>query len=164
MASGVVLSLDLGTTTGWCIGHWSDPVPLMGAFTMSDVQGLGYRFAKYHKWLNRQIDSYDPERGTFEHIIPRGKKLGLIVPAILHGLAGITRMVCAERHIPCDEATPNEIKLWFTGYGRAEKAEMMAECVRRGWNAPGQDAADATALWAYTIDQFYPQSRGRHVP
>ncbi len=62
---------------------------------------------------------------------------------------GVVLLIAGQRHIPCREFTPNDVKIATTGYGRADKTQMIT-MVRALLNITNRiqfdDEADALAI------------------
>lgn len=154
---GKILSLDLATQSGFCVGAPDNPNPEFGEFlippTSDDVGTFGLTFAG---WLKPLIDQHKPELIIFEApILPQ--KTTPITARKLMLLAGLTEMMARHRKITCREGRASTVKKFFAGKGNAQKADTRAMAKRYGWNVKSDDAADACALWAYAVCCFAPQ-------
>lgn len=70
------------------------------------------------------------------------------------------------RNVPIAVVNPATLKVWTTGKGRADKADMLASVREWGWRAANHDEADALALasvGAYHLGDPVPfQRKDRH--
>jgi crossover junction endodeoxyribonuclease RuvC len=67
----------------------------------------------------------------------------------VYGIRGALMMVCLKQNIPVQEYTPNELKKYITGNGKADKALVQKTIMRffKLSDIPAyNDAADALAL------------------
>lgn len=154
---GRLLTLDLATNSGFCVGAPDNPNPDFGNFkippTGDDVGRFGVIF---HDWLTNLIDWHQPDFVVFEMpILP--KQTNLMTVRKLTGLAMLTEMECRRRKLPVREARASSVKKFFTGSGKAGKLDTMAICRRYGWNVKTDDEADACALWAYSVSLYAPE-------
>ena len=73
---------------------------------------------------------------------------------LLIGLATITELVAKLREVKCYEINVSSAKAFFTGNGRAEKRDMVAEAWRRGWEVGDDHQADAIAVACVVFDML----------
>lgn len=79
-----------------------------------------------------------------------------------HELKALVRLVCQQNGIKFEELSPAHIKKVFTGNGKADKQDVINECLKRGIALPSKvmksgpdkgktryndNAADAVAIW-----------------
>jgi crossover junction endodeoxyribonuclease RuvC len=161
LIDGDILTLDLATNTGFCIGAPADPNPKFGHFTIpptgDDVGRFGFTF---DDWLSGVFDFHNVGFCVFEMpILPA--KTQLMTVRKLTGLAMLTEMQCRRRKIPVREARASSVKKHFAGSGRAKKVDTMDVCRRYGWRVKTDDEADACALWAYSVCLYAPEHAQR---
>ncbi|MCI0598730.1 MAG: hypothetical protein L0Y60_04285 [Beijerinckiaceae bacterium] len=77
------------------------------------------------------------------------------------GLAFLTEFIAYRRDLDCLEANIMTVKKFFTGKGRASKAEMIAAAADHGWNCKDDNAADALGVWVLAMNNVAPE-RGKY--
>ena len=107
---------------------------------------LALRLQQIYRDMCQLIDTFHPDAISVEELFFNTNITTGI--AVAHG-RGVAILAGAEKQIPMFEYTPLQVKQCITGYGRAEKKQMM-EMVRRLLNLDAvprpDDAADALAL------------------
>lgn len=140
-----VLALDLGTTTGWCLGEF-------GGATASGVWGLkpnrfeggGMRFVKFRAELAKVHAALVVDQVFFEEV---RRHAGTDAAHIYGGLMAHLTEWCEANRIPYEGVPVGTIKKFATGKGNADKAAMMAAVQSWGHNPVDDNEADAIALW-----------------
>ena len=117
-----------------------------GAVTTKAGLPLSVRLSQVHNDILELIDTFKPDAISIEELFfNTNLKTGI---AVAHA-RGVIVLAGELRKIPMYEYTPLQVKQAITGYGRAEKKQMM-EMVRRLLNLEKvpkpDDAADALAL------------------
>lgn len=144
------LSLDIGSTFGYCVGVNGSIVD-SGEVTLSaGAVGLthpGHRWMRFQKWLCNYTDVNEI---CFEDVqfvtSPQQMK-------VYGGLLAILQMFSLAHGIRMCSLTPGQIKKDFTGAGNAKKEELCDVAIRLGWKngVPGtmnnHNEADAIALY-----------------
>lgn len=161
MLDGDILTLDLATNSGFCIGPPDATHPKFGHFTIpptgDDVGRFGITF---DDWLAGVFDFNNVGLCVFEMpILPAQTQLMTVRK--LTGLAMLTEMQCRRRNIKCREARASSVKKHFAGSGKAKKVDTMDVCRKYGWRVTDDDEADACALWAYSVCLFAPEHAAR---
>jgi Holliday junction resolvasome RuvABC endonuclease subunit len=161
LIDGDILTLDVATNTGFCVGASDDPNPAFGHFTIPPTGDDVGRFGIFFEdWLTALIDFRQIGIVVFEApILPRQTQLMTVRK--LSGLALLVEMICRRRKIKCREARASSVKKFFAGTGKAKKVDTMEVCRRYGWRVKTDDEADACALWAYSVALYAPQHAGR---
>lgn len=117
-----------------------------GAITTPAGVPLALRLKEIHEDMLTLLDSFHPDAVAVEELFFNTNITTGI--AVAHG-RGVAILAGEEKQIPMFEYTPLQVKQCITGYGRAEKKQMM-EMVRRLLNLDAvprpDDAADALAL------------------
>ena len=147
-----LLALDLGTNTGFCIGH-SVGANISGTanFKPSRYDGGGMRFVKFRKWLNELKAAYPIERVVFEEV---RRHAGTDAAHVYGGLLATLTAWCEENEIPYESLGVGTIKREWTGKGNASKEMMIAEAIKRGYAPLDDNEADAIAIWHCKIDEM----------
>ena len=131
-----VVSYDRGTLTPVRYGVISTPAG----------DRLASRLSRIFHDVTELIDTFHPEVISVEELFFNTNITTGI--SVAHG-RGAVLLAAEEQHVPLAEYTPLQIKQAITGYGRADKKQMM-EMVRRLLNLPSvprpDDAADALAV------------------
>lgn len=141
-----ILSLDLGSTTGWCFVR-------NGVIVESDVVNLvrknthpGDRFLRFQNFLSQY-------KGVSEICYENVPGFKSADAARVHcGLLSIVQMFCHVRGIRMTAIKPKTIKKEFAGNGNADKAAMCRTAHRLGWKNGhpdtdiDHDECDAIAL------------------
>ena len=140
-----VLGLDAASTLGWCVGP---DASAWGIWKLPEKVNNGRRLLEFSIWLNRMILEHKPDTLIIEAPLA-GKSVA--VTRILFGLFVIGQVLAAKHGIRFLEIYPSSLKKFFTGDGRAQKDDMIAECLRRGFKITNHNCADAFALVAYAV-------------
>lgn len=158
---GELLTLDLATRTGFCVGETNNPNPTFGHIVLpSTGDDVGTFAIKYEDWLTDFVAWRRIGLCVFEMpILP--KTTSLMTVRKLTGLAWETEQFCRRRGIKCREGRASSVKKFFTGSGKAGKLDTMAICRRYGWKVAVDDEADACALWAYSVALYAPEHGDR---
>lgn len=117
-----------------------------GAITTPAHTKLSSRLARIYHDMLELIDTFKPEAIAIEELFFNTNITAGI--SVAHG-RGVVLLAGYERNVPMYEYTPLQVKQAITGYGRADKRQMM-EMVKRLLNlkavARPDDASDALAL------------------
>jgi crossover junction endodeoxyribonuclease RuvC len=106
---------------------------------------LGERLAYLQRELERAIAELCPEAAALEAVFSAKNARSALV---LGHARGVALAACAFAGLATDEYTPSQVKVAVTGYGRAEKLQVM-KMVQRLLGLPtppASDEADALAL------------------
>lgn len=145
------LALDLGTTTGFCIGHRGATVSGHVNFKPARFDGGGMRYIKFRAWLNELRGAYPIDVVYFEEV---RRHAGTDAAHVYGGLMATLTAWCEENGVPYEGVPVGEIKRSWTGKGNAPKEAMIAEAVRRGYAPADDNEADAIALWHCRAGQY----------
>lgn len=140
-----ILSLDLGTTCGWClvkdgVARFSGTLALPGP-----KEHPGRRFLRFGNWLN----DFRGVNEIFYEDVPRFESAK--AARVYCGLLSILQVFCLQHGIRMSSIKSNSVKKEFTGNGNAKKPVMCQVAHRLGWRGghPGSDVdhdeADAIA-------------------
>lgn len=147
-----ILSLDLGTNTGWAVLR--DGVKNNGSMSFTPKRGEspGMRFLRFSAWLS-EICGLIGDVGLIVYEMPHNR--GGAATHIAHGLVAEVEKWQAQHPnaqiTSCHSAT---LKKWATGKGNATKDQMLAEASERGWTVNNDDEADAALMLEWVIDRF----------
>jgi Holliday junction resolvasome RuvABC endonuclease subunit len=141
----VLLALDLGTTTGYCIGKPGTVTSGTANFKPSRYDGGGMRFVKFRAWLNQMLEAYPTlDRVAYEEV---RRHAGTDAAHVYGGLMATLTSWCEEHKIPYEGVPVAEIKKFATGHGNASKDDMRAAACAWGFTTLSHDEADAIAIW-----------------
>jgi crossover junction endodeoxyribonuclease RuvC len=129
-----ILAVDLGTDFGWYDGGAG------GNVSMSQ----NGRYKEFLNFMQPMIKNRGYTHVVYERV---DHNVGRSAALVYCGLRAIL-IACAQNAGCIVDApyNPTQLKLMFTGSGKSDKAAMIAECVRRGFQPEGDDHADAIAL------------------
>lgn len=144
-----ILALDLGTTTGWCVGTAGTHVSGIWNLKPGRFDGGGMRFVKFRSRLNELRKAHVFDAIYFEEV---RRHAGTDAAHVYGGLMAILTEWCESELIPYEGVPVGEIKKGFTGKGNADKAAMVAEAFRRGYSPIDDNEADAIALHVLKAD------------
>ena len=121
-----------------------------GVVATSPSDAMPDRLLAIHRELGAIVDLHRPALIGVERLFFSAN----VQTALAVGQArGVILLVAAERGIPVREATPGEVKVAVTGYGKADKEQvgrMVATLLRLETRPTPDDAADALAIAIWT--------------
>ena len=138
-----VIGLDLSLTApGMSLAERSETL-------RTDAKRGDKRFCDIRDWLMHYVGAYSPRR----HAEPLRLAMTEAVPPYDHASSGLERVhgvareVLARYDVPLVYVNVSALKMFATGNGRADKADVMA-VVRDRWGIPVKDdnESDATVL------------------
>ncbi len=172
---GPVLALDLATKTGVAIWHADGRVSI-STQAFRDLKGghPGDRWHRFATWLTRTDEREGGFAGVFyeatDFLVSNkdgdGNSIGPSIQnvRIKFGFeAHLLRWCRVMRGIPVESFAPSTCRKAFVGSGRAKKLDVIAECRRRGYEPPDDNAADALAVLAAGLSKYaldIPQGPG----
>jgi Holliday junction resolvasome RuvABC endonuclease subunit len=140
-----LLTLDLGTTTGFCVGEREGALASGSQnFKPGRYDGGGMRFVRFRKWLDELQVAYRIDRIAFEEV---RRHAGTDAAHVYGGLMATLQAWAEDNRIPYEGIPVGTIKKVWTGSGNASKDAMFAEAVKRGFAPIDDNEADAIALW-----------------
>lgn len=153
-----VLTLDLGTSTGWAIRNSNGPIE-SGTINFKNTrfEGGGMRFLKFERFLNKIDESHDIQEVYFEEVRQVAK--GVDASHIYGGFLANLTCWCEARNIPYEGVPVGTIKIHATGKGNAPKSAMIESAKRRGHNPETDDEADALAILYWALGNRLPHIR-----
>ena len=140
-----ILSLDLGTQTGWAVGKL-DGVITSGtiSFKPNRFEGGGMRYLRFTNWLDelqRLVGGISEV--YFEEV---RRHLGIDAAHAYGGFLGGLTSWCENNQIPYLGVPVGAIKRHITGKGNAGKREVMDAVRAKGFKPMDDNEADAIAL------------------
>jgi len=140
-----LLALDLGTTTGWAIGHPGERIT-SGTWNLKPgkYEGGGMRYLKFEAALNRAL----AEAGGFVSVAFEAvrRHIGTDAAHVYGGLMATLTKWCEVNKIPYEGVPVGTIKKFATGKGNADKSAMMAAAWKAGYDPIDDNEADAIAI------------------
>ena len=151
----VLLSLDLGTATGWAISNKHGRIMSGTAhFRPRLFEGDGRRYLRFERWLNETRDVSGEINAVY--FVGVRRHLGVDAAHAL-GYGGFPASLtawCGERDIPCEGVPVWTIKKFITGKGKAGKADVIAAVKALGHLPEDDNEADALALLHFAREQM----------
>lgn len=139
-----ILTLDLGTTTGWAAGNPETVVHGTWNLKPGRHDGGGMRFVKFRQRLAEVRASLHFDAVFYEEV---RRHVGTDAAHVYGGLMATLTSWCEEHAIPYQGIPVGTIKKYATGRGNAPK-EQMVEVVRSwGHEVADDNEADAVALF-----------------
>jgi crossover junction endodeoxyribonuclease RuvC len=154
MTNPTVLTLDLGTQTGWAIWYGkSYPIIMHREYGVEDfstkrVEGGGMRYLRFQNWLEKMSRKFHGINEIyFEEV--RGHK-GTAAAHVYGGFLATLMSWCEERGIPYQGVPVQAIKKFITGKGNSNKQLVIDAVKAQGYdNVEDSNEADAIALMLY---------------
>ncbi|CAA7618950.1 conserved hypothetical protein [Candidatus Terasakiella magnetica] len=150
-ASGAVLALDLGTTTGWAM-RLADETIVSGTmeFRPSRFEGGGMRYLRFRSWLDHLLGGAKSISAVYFEEVRR--HAGTDAAHIFGGFLAHLTAWCELKHIPYQGVPVGTIKRHATGKGNASKEAVIAAMRARGFTPEDDNEADALAILSWAID------------
>lgn len=146
MVGNVILTLDLGTKTGWQL----HPQGVGGTndFKPGRYEGGGMRFLRFVRWLDGLHLGGEIKEVYFEEV---RRHMGTDAAHVYGGFLAQLTSWCENNSIPYQGVPVGTIKKHITGKGNASKAKVI-EAVKALGHLPEDDNhADAIALMDYIL-------------
>ena len=155
----MILSLDLGTNTGWAISIPPDRI-ISGceSFKIDRFSGAGMRYLRFSRWLDDIHGCYPFSRVVYEEV----RRHACVDAAHAYGgfMSHLTAW-CEQHSVPYAGVPVGTIKKHATGKGNASKDMMIAAARGAGSSTSNDNEADAICLLRWALD---PAAGGRMVP
>lgn len=150
-----MLSLDLGTQTGWAVGG-HDGIMSSGtkSHKPSRFEGGGMRYLKFTRWLDELHSTYTLGAVYFEAV---RRHLGVDVAHVYGGFLATLSSWCENSSIPYSGVAVGTIKKHITGKGNASKQAVIKAVEAKGYRPQDDNEADAIALLDYVLTTHQPQ-------
>ena len=149
--SGIILALDLGTTTGWALRS-GDGAIASGtvSFRPSRYDGGGMRYLRFRSWLDRlAADAGGVSAIHYEEI---RRHVGTDAAHVFGGFLATLTAWCEQNGIPYQGVPVGTIKRFIAGKGNADKAAVIAAVRDRGFAPADDNEADAIAILLWAIE------------
>jgi Holliday junction resolvasome RuvABC endonuclease subunit len=147
----VILTLDLGTATGWAIRTRDNGITSgTQSFKPQRFEGGGMRFLRFKRWLTEVKQSVDGINVVFFEEVRN--HAGVDAAHAYGGFMAHLTAWCEHHNIPYQGVPVGTIKKHATGKGNAGKDDMIAAMQRKGYTPADDNEADALALLHWAID------------
>ena len=149
----ILLSLDLGTATGWALSNKHGRIMSGTAhFRPRRFEGGGMRYLRFERWLNETRDvSGEINAVYFEEV---RRHLGVDAAHAYGGFLASLTAWCEEHSIPYEGVPVGTIKKFITGKGNAGKQAVIAAVKALGHLPEDDNEADALALLHFAREQM----------
>jgi len=149
----ILLSLDLGTATGWALSNKHGRIMSGTAhFRPRRFEGGGMRYLRFERWLNETRDvSGEINAVYFEEV---RRHLGVDAAHAYGGFLASLTAWCEEHSIPYEGIPVGTIKKFITGKGNAGKQAVIGAVKALGHLPEDDNEADALALLHFAREQM----------
>ncbi len=145
-----ILSLDLGTRTGWALlGRDGSITSGSESFKPRRFEGGGMRYLRFKRWLTEVKQSADGLDAVYFEEVRR--HAGVDAAHAYGGFMAQLTAWCEHHGIPYQGVPVGTIKKHATGKGNAGKQEMVAAMQALGFRPADDNEADALALLMWAI-------------
>ena len=146
-----ILSLDLGTTTGWAVSKNGHIYSGTEHFNNDRYSGGGMRFLRFRKWLD-EIKNLNNglDEVYFEEV---RRHSGTDASHVYGGFMAHLTAWCEQYQIPYSGIPVGTIKKFICRKGNAGKAEVMEAVKAKGHQPKDDNEADALALLYWRLAQ-----------
>ncbi len=156
----MMLSLDLGTTTGWATQSPSGQITSGTiSFKNDRFQGGGMRYLKFTRWLNELLSTLGRIDVVYFEEVRR--HLGVDAAHAYGGFMAHLTAWCEQQGTAYQGVPVGTIKRHVTGKGNASKALVLEAMRHRGHQPQDDNEADALALLHWAMDQQLGQQPGQ---
>jgi Holliday junction resolvasome RuvABC endonuclease subunit len=147
-----LLTLDLGTHTGWALQH-RDGTVTSGTehFQPQRFEGGGMRYLRFKRWLAEVAPAAEGlDTVYFEEV---RRHAGVDAAHAYGGFLAHLTAWCEQHQVPYQGVRVGTIKKHATGVGNAPKAAMVAAMQAKGHPVTDDNEADALALLHWALAQ-----------
>lgn len=146
-----ILSLDLGTKTGWaCNTHLDDIVFGTEDFSTKRHEGAGMRFLRFKRWLT-EIKQAGITEVYFEEV---RRHVSTDSAHCYGGFMATLTAWCEHHGIPYSSVPVGTIKKNATGKGNASKEMMIDAAKEKGFDVTDDNQADAVHLLLHVLEKI----------
>ncbi len=151
LKTGSILTLDLGTQTGWAIHSLSRQTITSGteSFKTDRWQGGGMKFLRFTKFLSELHDCEIFSVVYFEEV---RRHLGVDAAHAYGGFLAHLTAWCESEGIAYAGVPVGTIKKFITGKGNASKSLVISAVEKLGHTPVDDNEADALALMHWAMD------------
>lgn len=146
----VLLSIDLGTTTGWAIRKGNGQI-ISGktSFKPHRFEGGGMRYLRFERWLDEMLSLTGKLDAVYFEEVRR--HAGVDAAHAYGGFLAHLTSWCEYNKIPYLGIPVGTIKRFITGKGNASKDQVIAAIRDRGHRPEDDNEADALAILYFSI-------------
>jgi len=137
-----ILTLDLGTKTGFALKTNGQPVSGVVDFSLKRGESKGMRFVRFFAWLGETLDAQKPSLVVYEMAHNRGGS----ATEVLNGMVAFVQAECEKMEIDYTSVHSGTLKKFAIGKGNASKELMVSEA-RKRLKKDLEDDNEADALW-----------------
>lgn len=140
-----ILTLDLGTNTGWAVLGNTVTSGTM-SFKPNRYEGGGMRYLRFEKWLNEINGVHAIEQVYFEEV---RRHAGVDASHVYGGFLATLTAWCEDKKIPYLGIPVGSIKKHITGKGNSAKQEVINSINAKNmvhYQVTDDNEADALAL------------------
>jgi Holliday junction resolvasome RuvABC endonuclease subunit len=152
MKNKIILSLDLGTKTGWAIYKNGHIISGVQFFQTSRFCGGGMRFLNFVHFLDKIHRDHGITIVVYEEV---RRHKGVDAAHCYGSFCGHLSCWCEINKIPYQGVGVGTIKKHITGIGNAGKQEVQNAVEKKGFSVKDDNEADALALLFYAIETIY---------
>lgn len=146
-----ILSLDLGTTTGWALSQNGEIRSGSVSFKDTPFDSKDSKYTKLRRWLENQKEHYGIDGIVYEAVTMLHK--GSSAAHTYGGFMATVQMFGDHHEIPYEGVSVGTIKKFITGNGNASKLEIIDAVKARGHQPKDDNEADALALLYWRMNQ-----------
>lgn len=152
MSTSCILSLDLGTCTGWAIRDEQGQI-ISGSirFKPDRFEGGGMRYLRFKRWLTETKASAREIHAVYFEEVRR--HAGVDAAHAYGGFLAHLTAWCESHNIPYAGIPVGTIKRFITGKGNADKESVIASVRAKNFNPQDDNEADALAILLWAISQ-----------
>jgi len=149
--SHTILTLDLGTKTGWALKTLDGSITSgTEQFKHDRWQGGGMRYLKFKHWLEQMLITVERIDVIYYEEVRR--HLGVDAAHAYGGFLAHLTAWCEYHQIAYEGVPVGTIKRHATGKGNANKAAMILAVKNLGYDPVDDNEADALALLHWALD------------
>jgi len=145
-----ILTLDLGTTTGFAIQKDERISSGIKNFKATRFQSSDRRYFNFKRWLQSIHDSFKPNVVYYEEV---RKHIGVDAAHAYGGFKAILTEWCQSNRTSYEGVHVGTIKKFITGKGNANKQKVIEAVRKRGRFPQDDNEADALAIMYYVLEE-----------
>ena len=147
----VLLSLDLGMTTGWALAKGREILSGSQCFKPNHFDSNDCKFTRFKPWLlNLKADYGDIDQIVYEAV---RRHNGTIAGQTYGGFMATLQTFGDDHKIPYEGVSVGTIKKFVTGNGKASKLDMINAMEQKGHQPKDDNEADALGLLYWRLKQ-----------
>ncbi len=147
-----ILALDLANKCGWAVRNRDGRI-LHGTevFTPRDGWSPGQRWQRFRSWLASMVVEHQVNAIAYELVIQGQGRSSVASGDVYGGFKALVELAADSHNLELHTVHVATVKRHWTGSGRADKREMVAEASRRGFRVRDDNDADALAILHWAI-------------